>query len=204
MKSRVKGLLGVALVGCVVASSAQTVFPLRLDMDVSTKRHRKNIGAGSSGEAKVEQVQVRVKIRKSGGQPYSDTLTAELYVIGRQIHTGYYGIVDVVKNDFTFSRDNDNTFEFKSRMYALGRTSGNINVGGKYETFLLVVVDKDGKIIDTRSGRVIREKGIDTIREWTRGTLFDRDGNVVGFIDENGKNRAFKLAVPAAVSGNDW
>ena len=149
-------------------------------------------------------MQVRVKIRKSGGQPYTDTLTAELYVIGRQIHTGYFGIVDVIKNDFTFSRDNDNTFEFKSRMYALGRTSGNINVGGKYETFLLVVVDKDGKIIDTRSGRVFREKGIDIIREWTRGTLFDRDGNVVGHVEEKDKGKAFKKAVPAAVSGNDW
>lgn len=202
MKKEIRGLLSVMVMGCVVAASAQTVFPLRVDMDVSTKRHRKNIGAGNSGEAKVEQVQVRVKVRKSPGQPYTDPLTAELYVIGRQIHTGYFGIVDVVKKDFTFSKENDNTFEFMSRMYALGRTSGNINVGGKYETFLLVVVDKEGKIVDTRSGRVIREKGIDIIRTWGPGTLFDRDGNVVGHVEE--KNNAFKKAIPAAVSGNNW
>lgn len=202
MKKEIRGLLGVMVMGCVVATSAQTVFPLRVDMDVSTKRHRKNIGAGWDGEAKVEQVQVRVKIRKSPGQPYTDPLAAELYVIGRQIHTGYFGIIDVVHKEFTFSKENDNSFEFMTRMYALGRTSGNINVGGKYETFLLVVVDKDGKIVDTRSGRVIREKGVGIIREWGPGTLFDRDGNVVGHVDE--KNKAFKKAIPTAVSGRSW
>ncbi len=204
MKSRVKGLLGVALVGCVVVAVAQTVFPLRLDLDVSTKRHRKNIGAGSHGEAKVEQVQVRVKIRKSGGQPYLDQLTGELYIIGRQIHTDHFGIIDVIKKDFYLTKENKNSVEFLSRMYALGRTQGNINVGGKYETFLLVVVDKDGKIVETRSGRIIKEKGIETIREWKRGTLFDRDGNVVGHMQEKDKNKAFRQAIPAAVSGDNY
>jgi len=204
MKKRIKGVLGIALVGCVVVASAQNVFPLRLDLDVSTKRHRKNIGAGSHGEAKVEQVQVRVKIRKSGGQPYNEMLTGELYIIGRQVHTDHYGIIDVIKKEFYLTKENKNTFEFNSRTYALGKTSGNINVGGKYETFLLVVVDKDGKIVETRSGRRIKDQGIATVREWKRGTLFDRDGNVVGFVDENGKNKAFKMAVPAAVSGNNW
>jgi hypothetical protein len=199
MKTKISGLLGIVVMGCVVATSAQTVFPLRVDMDVSTKRHRKNIGAGRNGEAKVEQLQVRVKIHKSPGQPYTDPLTAELYVIGRQIHTGYFGIIGVVNKEFTFSKENDNSFEFMSPMYAIGRTSGNINVGGKYETFLLVVVDKDKKIVDTRSGRVIREKGINIIRTWGPGTLFDRDGNVAGHVKE--KNKAFKKAIPAAVSG---
>jgi hypothetical protein len=129
-------------------------------------------------------------------------LTAELYVIGKQIHTGYYGIIDVVKEDFTFTKENDNTFEFSSKMYALGRTSGNINVGGTYETYLLVVADKDGKIVDTRSGRVIKEKGIAFIRELGPLTLFDRDGNVIGKVESPGE--AFKKAIPAATSGGNW
>jgi len=43
-----------------------------------------------------------------------------------------------------------------------------------------------------------------TIREWKRGTLFDRDGNVVGHMEEKDKGKAFKLAVPAAVSGDNY
>lgn len=200
MKTRMQILISGIIMGCVLTSAAQTTFPLRVDMDVSTKRSKKNIGAGRSGEAKVEQVQVRVKIRKSTGQPYTDTLTAELYVIGRQIHTGYFGIIDVVKEEFTFSSEKDNAFTFTTRMYALGRTTGNINVGGRYETYLLVLVDKDGKVVDTRSGRAIQEKGINLIREHGPKTLFDRDGNVVGKVEE--KNKAFKKATPAAVRGS--
>ncbi len=201
MKSLTKNLLSVAILSCVTATSAQATFPLRVDIDVSAKRSTKQIGAGTSGEAKVENVQCRVKIRKSGGQPYEEQLTAELYVIGRQIHTGYYGIIDVVKEDFTFTKENDNAFEFKSQMYAIGRTSGNINVGGTYETYLLVVIDKSGKIIDTRSGRSIGDKGIALIREMGPRTLFDRDGNVVGKVKNPGQ--AFRKAVPAATFQSD-
>jgi len=203
MNGMTKTLLGVAVVGCVAAASAQTVFPLRVDIDVSAKRSKKSIGAGQDGEAKVEQVTVRVKVRKSSGQPYADLLTAELYVIGKQIHTGYYGVIDVIKKDFNFSKDNDNTFEFTSPMYALGKTSGNINVGGQYETYLLVVVDKDGKIIDTRSGRIRKAEGIAFIRELGPKTLFDKNGNIVGKIENPGA--AFKKAIPSATNpGSDY
>jgi len=196
MRNTVKGLLSMAIIGCVLATSVRADFPLRVDIDVRTKRTKKSIGAGSSGEAKVEQIALTVKIRKAGGQPYTKPLTAELYVIGRQIQTGYYGIIGIVKKEFTLTQDKDNTYEFTSPMYLVGKTSGNINVGGKYETYLIVIADENGEIIDTRSGRVIREKGIDFIRELGPKTLFDRDGNVVGSIEGS----AFKKAIPAAVS----
>ena len=201
MRGMVKGLLSVAVIGGIAASSARADFPLRVDIDVNAKVSRKSIGAGLEGEAKIEQVQCIVKIRKAGGQPYTKPLTAELYVIGRQSHTGYYGIIGIVKKEFTLLKEQDYTYEFTSPMYAVGQTSGNINVGGKYETYLLVVVDEDGNIVDTRSGRVIRDRGIDFIRELGPKTLFDRDGNVLGHADGS----AFKKAIPAAVDpGNDY
>ena len=190
-----KGLLSVAIMGAVVV--AEAAFPLRVDIDVSTNRDSKQIGAGDDGHVKRESVKIRVKVRKSGGQAYTDPLNVELYVIGKQIQTGYFGIIDAVKKEFNFTKENDNSFEFWSPMYALGKTDGNINVGGTYETYLVVITDKDGKIIDTRSGRVIKEKGIALIREMGKNTLFDRDGNVVGKIDPNAS--ALKAAIPAAV-----
>lgn len=199
MRGVIKGLLSVAVVGCVVASSARADFPLRVDIDVNAKRTRKSIGAGIDGEAKVERIQCKVKIRKAGGQPYKGQLTAELYVIGEQIQTDYYGIIGVVKKDFTFTKENDNTFEFTSPMYSVAKTSGNINVGGKYVTYLLVVVDADGKIVDSRSGRSIRDKGIALIRTLGPKTLFDENGNVMGKADGS----AVKKAIPAAVNPGD-
>jgi hypothetical protein len=203
MKSLMKSMVCVAVLGSMVAAEAQTKFPLRVSIDVSTKRQRRNIGAGSDGEAKVEQVQVTVRIRKSSGQPWTEPIHAELYVIGKQIHTGYYGIIDVQKGSGTFSKENDNSFEYKSPFYSLGRTSGNINVGGAYETYLVVVTDAEGKIVDTRSGRSISDKGIALIREMGPETLFDRDGNVIGKVENPGQ--AFKKAIPSATDpGNDY
>jgi hypothetical protein len=201
MNGLIKGLLSVAIVGCVLSANAQTKFPLKVDIDVSTKRSKINIGAGNQGEAKVEQVQVIVKIHKSSGQPWTEPISAELYVIGKQIHTGYFGIIDVQKGSGTFSKENDNSFEYKSPFYALGKTSGNINVGGVYETYLVVVTDAAGKIIDTRCGRSISDEGIAFIRELGPMTLFDRDGNVIGKVENPGQ--AFKKAVPAAVISTD-
>ncbi len=199
MRNVIKGFVGVAMVGCVLATSVQAAFPLQLDIDVRTKRDTRSVGAGSGGEAKVQQISLTVKIRKSVGQAYTKPLTAELYVIGQQIQTGYYGIIGVVKKQFTLSKENDNTFEFSSPGYMVGKTTGNINVGGKYETYLVVVSDEDGNIIETRSGRNISEKGIEFIRKLGPKTLFDRDGNVVGSADGS----AFRKAIPAAVSVSD-
>lgn len=193
-----KNICCIALLSSALASQAQTQFPLRVDVDVSTKRSQRNIGAGRDGEAKVAQVQVIVKIRKSSGQPWNDPINAELYVIGRQIHTGYYGIIDVQKGSGTFDKENDSSFYYKSPTYSIGRTKGNINVGGTYETFLVVITDHEGNIITTRSGRSLGDDGIAFIREQKKMTLFDRDGNVIGTLKNPGA--AFKKAVPAAVN----
>jgi hypothetical protein len=200
MKDWIKGFLSIAMVGGGIAVHAESQFPLRMDIDVSARRNTREVGAGKEGQAKVENVSLRVRIRRASGSANAQPLTAELYVIGRQIHTGYYGIIDVVKKDFSFAEERE--FEFTTREYALGRTGGNINVGGTYETFLVVVADENGEVLDHRSGRVIREQGIQFIREQGPKTLFDRDGNVVGKVDE--KNSAFKKAVPAATNpGSD-
>jgi hypothetical protein len=194
-------MICAAVLASVFAAEANTKFPLRVDVDVSTKRSRKNIGAGKEGEAKVEQVQVIVKVRKSSGQPWEEPIGAELYVIGKQVHTGNLGIIDVQKGSFTFDKENDNSFKYESPMYTLGKTSGNINVGGVYETYLVVITDQEGNIVDTRCGRSIEDKGIDFIRKLGPKTMFDRDGNVLGELENPGE--AFKKAVPAAVHPGD-
>lgn len=196
MKGLFKSFLGIALIGSAIAAEANTQFPLRMDIDVSARRSTRNIGSGSEGSARVQNVSLRVRIRRASGSPNSQPLTAEVYVIGRQVHTGYYGIIDVVKKDFSFAEER--LFEFTTREYSLGRTDGNINVGGTYETFLVVVADENAEILDHRSGRSIRDEGIAFIRELGPATLFDRDGNVVGKVEN--KNEAFKRAVPSATN----
>ncbi|MDF7800006.1 hypothetical protein P4C99_11070 [Pontiellaceae bacterium B1224] len=203
MKRLLTSILAVTVVGSSLMAHAQNKFPLRVDIDVSTKSSQRNIGSGSDGTADLTTVQVIVKVRKSSSEPWAQPVGMELYVIGKQIQTGYYGIIDVQKAQFVFNKDDDNSFRYTSPTYTLGNTSGNINVGGTYETYLVVITDKDGKIVDTRSGRHIKDQGIAFIRELGPKTLFDRDGNIVGKLKNEGS--AFKAAVPAAVSsGNDY
>jgi len=192
-----------AVVCMVVLASVTTVwaFPLKVDIDVTTKRSRKQIGAGADGEAKLENVQVKVKVRKSGGDIPEGKLSAELYIIGKQIHTGNYGIIDVKKGEFELLKENDYTASYESPVYTLGATGGNINVGGRYETYLVVVSGPDGEIIDWRSGRALRDEGVALIRTLGPKTMFDKDGNVLGELENPGK--AFKAAVPAAVDPGD-
>ena len=199
MKKWIKGLICAAVVGCVVTADAQ--FPLRVDIDVSTRRDSKQVGAGDSGEVKRETVIVKVKVRKSGGDVPEGKLSGELYVIGRQVHTGNYGIIDVVKREFELLKENDYAVEYISPSYVTGRTSGNIDVGGKYETYLVVISGPDGEIIDYRSGRHIRDKGVAFIRTLGKDTLFDRDGNILGKLDNKGE--ALKVAIPAAMESSD-
>lgn len=199
MKGVLKGLLCVAVLGSVLAASAEAVFPLKVDIDVNTKRSRKMIGAGNNGESKIERVVVNVKVRKSGGQAYTDPLICELYVIGESITTGYYGIIDIIKQEFTFTKENDQSFLLSSPPYSLGQTGGNINMGGVYETYLVVITDAKGNIIDTRSGRIRKDTGIAFIRAQGKGTLFDKKGNVMGQVDKEKATSNFKKASQAAV-----
>jgi len=195
MKSK-KTWICLLILGC--AASTWAAFPLKVDIDVSTKRSRKQIGSGADGEARLEVVSLKVKIRKSGGDIPEGKLSAELYVIGKQIQSGNYGIVDVQKGQFELTKDNDYTFEYQSPDYNLGQTGGNINVGGKYETYLVVVSGPDGEIIDWRCGRALKDEGVAFIRELGPMTMFDKDGNVLGKLDNPGA--AFKAAVPAATA----
>ena len=127
MKTWVKGLICATVIGSVLTAEA---FPLRVDIDVSTKRDRKMVGAGDSGEVKMETVTVKVKVRKSGGDIPEGKLFAELYVIGKQLHTGYYGIIDVQKGEFELLQENQYTAEYTSPPYTLTTTGGNIKAGG--------------------------------------------------------------------------
>ena len=201
MRGLIKGLVCGAVLASTLGATAQTKFPLRVDIQVSTKKSKENIGAGKEGEAKAEKVQVRVRVKKTSSQAWEEPVTAELYVIGKQVHTGNYGIIDVQKGQFTFSKENDNTFEYESPMYTLGKTTGNINVGGEYETYLVVISDHEGNILDTRSGRAIKEQGIEFIRKLGPKTMFDKEGNVIGELENPGE--AFKKSIPAAVHPGD-
>lgn len=199
-----KTKISMAVIGVLAtASIAQAQFPLRVDIDASTIRETRNIGAGADGEVKVEQVQLDVKIHKSSSQPWKNPVFAELYVIGKPVNTDTFTVVGVTKEEFTFTTENDNTFAFKSAPYQFGETSGNINVGNEYETYLVIVIDHEGKAVETRSGRSLSEKEMTLIRTLEINKIYDENLNIVGSVDKLNKNTQ-KAATSATDPGDDY
>ena len=74
MKGIISGFIGLAVLGSVVSAKAESQFPLRLDIDVSSRKESKNIGSGKDGSAKVQSVSLRVRIRRASGsaEPHRD------------------------------------------------------------------------------------------------------------------------------------
>ena len=107
------------------------------------------------------------------------------------------GIIDVQKGEFELLKENQYTAEYTSPPYTLGTTGGNINAGGKYETYLVVISGPDGNVISHRSGRSIKDEGVALIRTMGKETMFDRDGNILGQLENKGE--ALKVAIPAAM-----
>ena len=185
----------------VAASTTLAQFPLRVDIDASASTEQLNIGAGQDGEASVEKVTVGVAVKKDSGQPWEHTVTAELYIIGTPVGMDAFTVVGKTVKEFTFNKENDNTFEFESPVYNFGETSGNINLGLEYETYLVIVIDHTGKVVDTRCGRSLNEKEMALIRKLELNKIYDKDLNIVGTVDQ--LNQATKKAVPSATDPGD-
>jgi hypothetical protein len=191
-----------ALITLTLAASAVAAqFPLRVDIDASKNTEKINIGAGADGEAKVEIVSVGVEIEKSSSQPWEHPVKAELYVIGKSIGMEGFTVVGVTKKEFNFTKENDYEIEFDSPKYRFGETSGNINLGLEYETYLVIVIDHEGKAVETRCGRSLDEKEMALIRTLEINSIYDKNLNIIGTVDK--LNQATKNAVPAATAPGD-
>lgn len=199
MKHHIATFAAISCLIPLVSIGAQ--FPLRVDIDASKDSEHVNIGAGADGEAKVERVSVGVQIKKTSSQPWSKPVSAELYIIGTPVNRDAFTVVGVTKKEFVFSKENDNEVEFESPVYSFGETSGNINVGLEYETYLVIVIDHEGKAVDTRSGRSLSEKEMSLIRTLEINKIYNENLEIVGTVDE--LNEATRNAVPSATDPGD-
>ena len=199
MKSAITSILALTTFAASIAGAAQ--FPLRVEIDASADSETINIGAGADGEAKVEIVSIGVEIEKSSSQPWEKPVSAELYVIGVPVGMEAFTVVGVTKKEFNFTKDNDNEFEFNSPKYRFGETSGNINVGLEYETYLVVVTDHEGKVVETRCGRALDEKEMQLVRTLEINKIYNKDLEIIGTVDELAD--ATKASVGAATDPGD-
>ena len=175
----------IALLTLLLASgSALAQFPLRVDINASTKTDRKRTSDGMKGQITRNYVTVAVTVKKSSSQPWEKPVSVELYVIGKPVDTEGFTIVGATTNKYTFSKENNNTIKFESPIYTFAEVSLFEEVGLKYETFLIIVSDDQGKVVQTRAGRTLAEKEMELIRTLELRKIYNKDLKIIGSLDD--------------------
>lgn len=197
-----KSIIALLALGFSMSTFAAD-FPLRVDINASAKTEKLNLGAGQDGEAFIERVSVNVTVKKESGQPWEHPVTVELYILGMPVNQKAFTVVEKVVQEFNFTKENDHTFKFKSPAYNFGETSGNINVGLQYETYLVIVTDHEGKTVETKCGRALDEKEMKLIRTLELNKIYDKDLNIIGTV-ENLKKATGAAVQSATDPGDDY
>jgi hypothetical protein len=174
----------IALLTLLLAFSAFAQFPLRVNINASTKTDRKHSSDGMKGQITRNYVTVAVTVKKSSPQPWEKPVMVELYVIGKPVDMEGFTVVGATTNEYTFSKANDNTIKFDSPIYTFAEASILEEVGLKYETYLIVVSDDQGKVVQTRAGRSLAEKEMELIRTLEPRKIYNRDLEIIGTIDD--------------------
>ena len=193
---KTKLMITLLTAGFTAGSAFAQMVPLRVDIDASASTDQINIGAGAEGEASIEKVTVGVTIKKTSSEPWRKPVGVELYILATPVHMDAFTVMGVTRQTFKFTQENENTFEFNSPVYSFGETSGNINLGLEYETYLVIVIDDKGKAVETKCGRSLDEKEMALIRKLEIGKIYDKELNIVGTVDQ--VKDATKKAVPSA------
>ncbi|MCF7849174.1 MAG: hypothetical protein K9M45_10005 [Kiritimatiellales bacterium] len=177
-----KSIMSVVLLSALTQASF-TEDSVRVDIDVSSKKGQKTILSTNRSTVKKHTLECFVTVKKASPAPYAGPLKAELYIIAVQMHSDYYGIKDIIKSEFAFTSENKNQHSFSSGPIMMGQSSGDVKAGGKYEGFLVVVLDQSDRVVDVNGSRTSFEREADKIRGFDKLTLFDDKFRVQGKSD---------------------
>ena len=145
--------------------------PPRLEIDVDAGMKRKSVRHDIDN--KKEDIQLKVKIRKTSTRPYIGELTAHLFVIGIDLGDDEYELLDVKKETFELTAESMNTHSFKGSRLKLEHDP-HPGWGMKYYGYLLCVKGVDGQIILCK-GKKAFEKQLNVLMEAEKGDRFDED-----------------------------
>jgi len=163
--------------------------PPKVEISVSKVKENRSLFSRFRGVGQ-EEVQVSVKIRKISPPPYSGKLSAILLVIGRNIRTDEYVVLDRIRTTFNFTPENSNTYEFSSPKVRLTHSESGIEYGGEYEGYLVGVLGPDKRLIAAKGSRALFEEHAEELITLKRGVIFNDEGTVNehGGISQMGKD----------------
>jgi hypothetical protein len=109
---------------------------------------------------------------------YRHGLTAEFFVIGKEIHGKKNILLDYQKEEFHFTDDSNEGIEMTSRVIELVRFPMGTQIRGEeYDGYLLTVTDARGEIIAYKATDENWFNHIDNLRQVPIGKIFDDSCN---------------------------
>ena len=118
-----------------------------------------------------KDVTCRVMIIKESSQPYSRTMTASLYTIGRAKYDDYYVMLDV--NEYKFDFNDSKEVEFSGEVSRV-RYYKSYNYGIEYEGYVVVIKDEEGNEMayDASGNDLGNSRG--KLAQYKRDDVFDK------------------------------
>jgi hypothetical protein len=154
--------------------------PPDIDISVNEVTDRKNTGFGgdygSGFQIAYGTVVYKAKLTKKSSIPFSKEITAELYIIGKLEVKGQYGVLNKTVETFSFDSRGSDKYEFSSNPINMKQfEAGGGKAGAQYEGYLVVLVDENGRVFQTKASRSKIKEHVEIIRNKKQGDFIDQD-----------------------------
>ncbi len=162
-----------------------SAIPPKMKLTVDVDKDRDTLSSYSSTygtynyEEKAETIKCEVEIVKTSREPCNRDLVGHLYVIGKQEGGDLRKLLSIDKQEFSFRKSKE--FKFRSQPVTVEYSRGSYTTkrGSRYEGYILVVEDKEGKVLAIESSQGTYEKHLHKIKKAKKGNQLDRDFDVI-------------------------
>lgn len=159
----------------------KNTLPPKMEIEFLKKGERKKRDPGVPANDVIEIVTGRVTLKKTGALPYDGVLTAEAYLIAKEVNQNVeaYRLFGRKVEKFSFSAENENThrFEFsaEARKFEIGGTDeGSVPWGCEYHGYVVFVFDAKKNIVAFSSDLPwMKEETAIELRKYRINTFFD-------------------------------
>ncbi len=127
----------------------------------------------------INVVTLDVQIEKKSREPFNRTLSAEVYLIGKEVYTGDFVLTGKGASAVKFTEENGGVSPFSTaadfRVYE--EYNGLQTRGAEYEGYLVLVFDPNGGLLDYKTDLswLREQKKIDALRKFYVGSFFDEN-----------------------------
>lgn len=142
-------------------------------LEIKADDNKKGLSVKGDIDNRKESLQFEVEIRKTSKQPYSEEMTAYLFVLGRDISDDEYILLDTQKESFVLTPANNNSYTFKGKRVKL-EYDPDPPWGEKYEGYLVCIKTSDGDILMFK-GKKRFEKNLNILMKAKVNDRFDED-----------------------------